>query len=107
VKIIARISTDRLLVEMTEREIANVAGHISERHLAAHQWEHKRDQEPLRIGTEYKVSLAWDRLQQQAKAAEQLEGVSKTLAALSDLVTQTKVQFTNATVATEGNGGAQ
>lgn len=105
-KIIARINTDKLLVEMTEREIANVAGHISERDLVNHQWEHKRDQEPLRVGAEYKVSPAWDRLQQQAKAAEQIEGVSKTLAALSDLVTQTKVQFTNATTAKEASGGA-
>lgn len=106
-KIIARISGDKLLVEMTEREIANVAGHISERDLANHQWERKRDQEPLRVGAEYKVSPAWDRLQQQAKAAEQLESVSRTLASLSNLVTQTKVQFTNCTAATEGNGGAQ
>jgi hypothetical protein len=104
VKIIARINCDKLLVEMTEQEVANVTG--------------KNDPGDLRIptyvrqitgfetGTEYKVSPAWDRLQRQAKAAEQLEGVSKTLAALSDLVTQTKVQFTNATATTETNGGA-
>jgi hypothetical protein len=105
VKIIARISGDKLLVEMTQREIANVTGkhHSSELTISTYG----RHITGFETGTEYKVSPAWDRLQQQAKAAEQLEGVCKTLAALSDLVTQTKVQFTNCTAATEANGGAQ
>lgn len=92
-KIIARINENRLLVEMTEREIANLAGHNYERELQRSRGE----SDPFPTGREYQVHEAWGRLQQQAKAAEQLEGVSKTLAALSDLVTQTKVQFTNAT----------
>jgi len=105
VKIIARINGNKLLVEMTEREIANVAGRNRPDDLANPQtWGHQIT--GLETGTEYQLSPAWDRLQQQARAAEQLEGVSKTLAALSDLVTQTRVQFTNATATTETNGGA-
>lgn len=102
-KIIARINGDKLLVEMTEREIANVAGYNSESQLP-HAW---KPADALNVGMQYEVSPAWNRLQQQAKAADQLEGVSKTLAALSDLVTQTKVQFTNATAeAPKTEGGA-
>lgn len=103
-KIIARIDSSRLLVEMTEREVANVSGYNREAQVpyAGHY------NDAFRCGAEYQVSPAWDRLQQQAKAAEQLEDVSKTLSALSDLVTQTKVQFTNATAecAPEPAGGA-
>ena len=105
-KIIARINGDKLLVEMTEREIANVTGKNEAEELGLRNL-YGNPRTGFETGTEYKLSPAWDRLQQQEKAAEQLAGVSKTLAALSDLVTQTKVQFTNATVATEVNGGAQ
>jgi hypothetical protein len=106
VKIIARISEDELLVEMTEREIANVTGKNGTEELAVRN-PYGSSRTGFETGTEYKVSTAWDRLTAQAKAAKQLERVSKILDALSDLVTQTKVQFTNATVATEASGGAR
>ena len=90
---------------MTEREIANVVGHNRVDDFPRSRWH----DEVLRVGTEFQVSPAWDRLQQQARAAEQLEGVSKTLSALSDLVTQTRVQFKAATdeCAPEPVGGAR
>ena len=90
-KIIARIDGSRVLVEMTEREVAHVVGYNYEGQLP-----HTRNQdEAFLSGTVYQVSPVWHRLQDQAVAAEKLEGVSKTLAALSDLVLQTKVQYTN------------
>jgi len=103
VKIIARIDSNRLIVEMTEREIANIAGYSYESQLP----HVRRPEEALRPGVEYKISPAWDRLRQQAEVSEKLVGVSKALAALSDLVTQTKVQFANATSeAPKAEGGA-
>lgn len=94
-KIIARIDSGKLLVEMTEREIAHVSGHNTESEMNT-----KRHGDPFMTGTEYAVSPAWRRLQEQATAADRLEGVSRTLTALADLVKQTKVQFTNCTAAT-------
>jgi hypothetical protein len=60
--------------------------------------------EGTEVGTEYEVGAAWHRLRSQAEAAEKLEGVSKTLTALADLVTQTKVTYVNATLQ---EGGAK
>ncbi len=80
---------------MSEQEIANVIG----KNTADELWipTYGRQITGFEVGTEYKVSDAWFRLREQAGASEKLKNVSKTLAALSDLVLQTEVQFTNAT----------
>lgn len=99
-RIIATIYDEKVLVEMTHRELANVVGKDHERELVV-RGNYTRT-EGTEVGIEYAVSTAWNRLQEQAKAARELEGVSKTLAALADLVTQTKVAYTNATASAEG-----
>lgn len=103
-RITARIDGDRLLVEMTERELANVAGKNFATELRPEIQGYGKRIEGTEVGTEYEVGAAWHRLRLQAEAAEKLEGVSKTLAALADLVTQTKVTFTNCT---EKEGGSK
>lgn len=101
-KIIARIDGDRILVEMTERELAHVAGRDFESQLRPQIQGYGKRIEGTEVGTEYDVAKAWFRLQAQAQAAEKLEGVSKTLTALAYLVTLTKVTFTNCTAEQEG-----
>ena len=100
-RIIAHAAHGDVIVQMNERELANVAGKDYESDLVVRG--HTRI-EGTEIGTEYKVSEAWNRLRSQSRAAGELEGVSKTLSALADLVTQTKVAFTNCTVGQEGGG---
>ena len=80
---------------MSEQEIANVIGKSTPGELRVPTY--GREITGFEVGTEYKVAEAWYRLRDQARASEQLKNVSKTLAALSDLVLQTEVQFTNAT----------
>jgi hypothetical protein len=100
VKIIAKISDNKVLVEMTHRELANVVGKDYENELVV-RGNYTRTG-GTEVGTEYKISDAWFRLRSQASAAMDLEGVSKTLSALSDLVLQTKVAYTNATKEEDG-----
>lgn len=107
-KIVATMGEGKVLVEMTHREIANVVGKRTEDGLEVHRRCASYHLTGLEVGTEYQVSPAWQRLEQQETVASQLEGVSRTLAALSDLVTQTKVQFTSATAdAPKTEGGAR
>lgn len=94
-KIIARVNDNKLLVEMSEQEIANVIGKNTTGELRIPTY--GREITGFEVGTEYKVSEAWYRLRDQARASDQLKNVSKTLAALSDLVLQTEVQFTSST----------
>lgn len=94
VKIIARVNYDKLLLEMSEQEIANVIGKNTPDELRVPTY--GMEITGFEVGMEYKVTEAWYRLRDQARAAEQLKNVSKTLAALSDLVLQTEVQFTSA-----------
>lgn len=107
-KIVGTIGTDNLLVAMTPRELARVSGLGSyEDALTPKERTYGRRLTGLEPGTEYEVGAAWDRLRNQAEAAAKLGGVSKTLSALADLVTQTKVAYTNATAAEpQKEGGA-
>lgn len=102
-KIIAHAAHGDVIVQMTDRELANIVGKDYESELAV-RGNYTR-LEGTEIGTEYQVSKAWNRLRSQSRAANELEGVSKTLSALADLVTQTKVTFTNCTA--EQDGGAK
>ena len=85
---------------MTEREVANFSGLDYDHQLGTATGYSRKS--GLEVGTEYNISQAWQRLRQQEDAAQKLENVSKTLTALADLVTQTKVAYTSATV----EGGA-
>lgn len=102
-KIIARISDDKVLVEMSAREVARVSGRDYETNLVPERQPYGQRLDGLEVGTTYNVHDAWSRLREQESAAAKLEGVSKTLAALSDLVLQTKVAYT---AATAPEGGA-
>jgi len=91
VKIIARVNCEKLLVEMTEDELARLAGCYG-------VYDLPNDCSCcLEAGTTYPVSDIYLRLREQAEASQKLENVSKTLSALADLVTQTRAQFIAAT----------
>lgn len=96
-KILGTVGQHNLLVEMTPRELARVSGLGSYEDSLRPENRYGGHRTGLEPGTVYEVGAAWDRLQEQAMAATKLEGVSKTLTALADLVMQTKVQFTQCT----------
>ena len=102
-KIIAHAAHGDVIVQMSDAELANVVGKDYSSELVV-RGNHTR-LEGTEIGTEYQVSVVWRRLKHQAAAANELQGVSNTLSALAELVTQTKVTFTNCTA--EENGGAK
>lgn len=92
-----------ILVEMTPRELANITGRDYEEQLET-RGQHTKST-GTEIGTTHEVSPAWKRLRRQEDVADKLEDVSKTLSLLAEIVTQTKVQFTNCTQ--EGSEGAR
>ena len=100
-KIIARVNSDKLLVEMTEDELARLAGYYSQCHLP------NDCSIRFKAGTTYPVSEIYTRLNEQAQASQKLENVSKTLSALADLVTQTRAQFIAATEEPAKEGGGK
>lgn len=106
-KIVATISSERVLVEMSARELANVTGKDYESELRPREQPYGSHKDGLEVGTEYMVSPAWFRLMSQERASKELESVSKTLSALADLVTQTKVQLVNCTAEGSIEGGAK
>lgn len=84
-KIIAKISGSNVLVQMTDRELANIVGKNYERDL-----EPARNYGPhmdgLEVGTEYKVSEIYRRLRQQEQATEKLETAKRNLLAVAGLL---------------------
>ncbi len=84
-KIIAKISGSNVLVQMTDRELANIVGKNHEQQL-----EPPRNYGPrldgLEVGTEYKVSEIYNRLRQQEQATEKLETAKRNLLAVAGLL---------------------
>lgn len=100
-KIIARVNREKLLVEMTEDELAMLMGH---------RWANSIPavcSVRFNAGTTYPVSDIYTRLHEQAQASQKLDNVSKTLSALADLVTQTRAQFIAATEEPAKEGGGK
>lgn len=93
-KIVAKISNDRVLVEMTANELAKLNGKNYESQLVPHNPPYGQMLDGLEVGTTYDIAPAWDRLYKQQMIPEKLEAAATTLAALSELITQTKVQIT-------------
>lgn len=85
-KVIAHIKQDEvLLVQMTAREFANIAGIDYEREIAPPQV-YGRRLTGMEVGTVLEVSPAWRRLREQDRLKDQLEGAAKSLESLAALV---------------------
>jgi hypothetical protein len=104
VKIIAKVDDEVVLVQMSRRELARLAGYSYENCLVREN--RVTEGYAFRIGAEYKIHETWDRLEAQAAASQKLNGISTTLTALADLVKQTEGALVQA-VEIKTEGGAQ
>jgi len=85
-KIIAHIQPDTVvLVEMTVRELANIAGEDYESELAPSE-KYGLRLNGLEVGSVYEVSPVWRRLRKQEHIKDQLEGAAKSLESLASLI---------------------
>lgn len=84
-KIVAKVSGSKVLVEMTDRELAHIVGKNHEEQL-----ETPRSYAPsltgLEVGTEYKVSDIYSRLRQQEQGVKQLSQAKANLLAVAALL---------------------
>jgi hypothetical protein len=84
-KIVASITHSKFIVEMTDDEIAKLAGHSFH---GASGFSHR-----LEPGAEIKVSESWDDLQKFRRAKEQITNAAETLKACAALALNASASY--------------
>lgn len=103
-KIVAKISSKVVLVEMTNEELADICGLPYDHPIRHPSWDDKL----LNPGNTFKPSQAWHRLCSQQRAGDQLKQAAQSLRALADLVeTQLPAVELVTQMATEETGGSK
>jgi hypothetical protein len=81
-KIVATIAENRILVEMSGRELANIVGKDYQDNLETGGYSRKTGME---VGTQYNVSEIYNRLRKQKEAAATIEQGRKSALALAEM----------------------